>query len=393
MRTVGVYLIFAAVVLRAIVIFMGESPFPSVIVFLALYGFLLFLETWSIQQKAWISRSHLAQLLYFFVQSGLIVGLLMRAWSEDFFALLFIPLSLDAVAFFGRRLGYLCIGLFSFALTAALLFSEEGSTFGAAMAMLYSGMCFLFGGYAHQVWKAEAAHNQNQQMFNELEVAHRQLQGYADQVTNLAIEHERNRLARDLHDSVTQTVFSMNLTAQSARLLLEKDANRAAGQLVHLEQLATNALSEIQSLVSQLRPRSIAEEGLPTALRQLAEEKEARDHLNVALRIHGEKSLSDVETLGLYSIAHEALTNVIKHSHVCEAVVSLSLDDDDNSSLEISDHGIGFDAQGTSDLQGHLGLVSMAERASEIGWQLCVESTRGQGTRILVSQNPASEAK
>jgi signal transduction histidine kinase len=79
------------------------------------------------------------------------------------------------------------------------------------MGGLYSGMCFQFGGYASQVLSAEAAHNHNQQMLDDLRDAHRQLQGYADQRASLAIEYERNRLARDLHDSVTQTAFSMNL--------------------------------------------------------------------------------------------------------------------------------------------------------------------------------------
>jgi signal transduction histidine kinase len=80
-------------------------------------------------------------------------------------------------------------------------------------------------------------------------------------------------LARELHDSVTQTVFSMNLAAQSTRLLLVKDPSRVGDQLLRIEELAANALAEIQSLVAQLRPRSVTEEGLPTALRGLAEQR------------------------------------------------------------------------------------------------------------------------
>jgi signal transduction histidine kinase len=387
MRTIGVYLIFAAVAFRGIVIFWGESQFPAVIGFLTLYGLLLFLETWSIQRKYSLFQSSQTRVAYLFIQSLLILGLLISGNWEDFFALLFVPLSLDSVAYFGRQVGYLCIGVFSLILTAALLFSEEGPTFGLAMGTLYSGMCFLFGGYAHQVLKAEAAHDQNQRMYDELQSAHRQLQGYAEQVANLAVEHERNRLARDLHDSVTQTAFSMNLTAQSARLLLEKEPSRVAEQLSHLEQLAANALSEIQSLVSQLRPRSIPEEGLPTALRRLAQERESREGLHISLEIHGEKKLSEAEMLGLYSIAHEALTNVIKHSQVCEAKVRLNLDPED-SYLEVADDGVGFSPQEISSQQDHLGLVGMSERAREMGWNLSVESQSGQGTCVRVSQNP-----
>jgi signal transduction histidine kinase len=208
------------------------------------------------------------------------------------------------------------------------------------------------------------------------------------------VEQERNRLARELHDSVTQTVFSMNLAAQSARLLLDKEPPRAScsAQLLRLEDLAANALNEIQSLVSQLKPRTMAEEGLPAVLRRLADERGSWDRMQVSLEIHGEKSLSEAETLGLHSIVHEALTNVLKHSGSREAVIRLSLGDN-ASCLEIEDHGRGFDPQSTSSPRGHLGLASMSERAREIGWRLSVESQLGQGTRIRVMQNQAGESK
>jgi signal transduction histidine kinase len=235
--------------------------------------------------------------------------------------------------------------------------------------------------------KTEAARAQNQNAFNDLQIAHRQLQGYADQVASLAVEQERNRLARDLHDSVTQTVFSMNLAAQSARLLLDRETGRASGQLLRLEELSANALKEIQSLVSQLKPRSLADEGLPSALRRLADERKSRDGLQVSLELIGEETLSEAETLGLYAIVNEALTNIVKHSGVRAAMVRLRLNKD-NSSLEIEDRGIGFDPNSLSNQRGHLGLAGMSERAREIGWRLSVESEKDSGTRIRVSQNP-----
>ncbi|HLA06955.1 MAG TPA: sensor histidine kinase, partial [Anaerolineales bacterium] len=215
-------------------------------------------------------------------------------------------------------------------------------------------------------------------------------------VASLAVEHERNRLARDLHDSVTQTVFSMNLAAQSARLLLDKESPfdrlrttpRASGQLLRLEELSANALREIQSLVSQLRPRSVAEEGLPTALRRLADERQALDSLQVSLEVRGDGMLSEAVATGLYSIAHEALTNVLKHSGVHEATLRLNLDATETC-LEIEDRGLGFDPQADLNQRGHLGLAGMSERAHEIGWNLSVESQHGQGTRIRVTQNQA----
>jgi len=393
MRTIGVYLIFAAVALRGAVVTSEDPFFMAVIGLLTSYGLLLLIKTWLVHRKSPTRfESRYIQFAYLLLQSALVIWLLLVSEYEDLFADLFIPLSLDAVSFFGKRFGYFCITAFSLALTSTLFFTDQGQIFGLAMGGLYSGICFLFGGYAAQVLKAEAAHNHNQQTFNELQVTHRQLQGYADQVENLSVEHERNRLARDLHDSVTQTVFSMNLATQSARLLLDKDPPRASGQLLHLEELSTNALREIQSLVSQLKPRSIVEEGLSTSLRRLADEHKTRDGLQVLLEIRGEKTLSEAEILGLYSITHESLTNVIKHSGVHEAYVRLTLSED-HSCLKIEDHGLGFDPQAATRQRGHLGLAGMSERAREIGWSLSVESEEGRGTRIFVTQNQAGGAE
>lgn len=405
MRTIGVYLIFAAVVLRGVVISMDRPYFMVILELLAAYGAFLFLETWIIHRKP-LFQSRYTQLSYLLLQSAIVISLLSLSDYGDVFVLLFIPLSLDAVSFFGRRLGYLCIAVFSLAFTATLLFSEESLPFGLTMGIFFSGMCFLFGGYVNQVQKAEAAHDQNQIAFSELQSAHHQLQGYADQVANLAVERERSRMARDLHDSVTQTVFSMNLAAQSAFLLLAKESRldaasvRAApqtscsAQLLRVEELAAIALSEIQSLISQLKPRSIVEEGLPSALRALAEQLRSRDGLQVSLETRGEKKVSDAETLGLYSIAHEALVNVARHSGTDEAVIRLFLDDN-VSYLEIEDQGCGFDLQAAADraARGHLGLAGMSERALEIGWSLSVESRPQQGTRIRVTQNQAGTSR
>lgn len=387
MPTIGVYLIYAAVVVRAAVVLSNEPEFPIVIGLLAIYGALLFGKTWSPRRKSLRDQQSLAlQLAYLCFQALLVIRILVVSTYEDFIALLFIPLSLDAVSFFGKRLGYISIAILSLAMIVTLLFSDVGQLFGLAMGVLYSGVCFLFGGYAHQVHKAEAARIQNQRTFDELQKAHRQLQGYADQRASLAIEQERSRLARELHDSVTQTVFSMNLAAQSAQLLLHQDPTRAAGQLVRLEELAASALREIQSLVSQLRPGSTIEDGLPAALRRLAEQM-AQNGLQVSLQLHGEKTLSAAVATGLYSIAQEALVNVSKHSGSCEAIVRLKVATD-RSSLEIEDHGRGFNLEAAMDRRGHLGLAGMSERAREIGWTLSIRSRPGQGALLRVTEEP-----
>jgi len=396
MRTIGVYLLYAAVALRGVVIFADDPRLPLVLGFFAAYGLLLFLQPWftgpkspnliTLADQATSFRQSRRFLLYLILQSTFVVALMAVPETQDFFALLFVPLCIQAVLFLGRRPGYACIAMYTLFIILVLLGSEDGPLFGIAMGAFFGGICFLFGGYAHQVQKAETARLQTQQTFHELQTAHRQLQGYADQAASLAVEQERNRLARNLHDSVTQTVFSMNLASQSARLLLVKEPPRALEQLLRLEELAASALSEIQTLVSQLRPHSITEEGLPTALQKMVAEREYREGLKVSLNIRGEKPLSEAEAEGLYSIAYEALTNVLKHSGVHEATIYLNLDTE-SSSLEIEDGGIGFEPQEALNQPGHLGVAGMSEQAREIGWSLSVESHPHQGTRIRVTKN------
>ncbi len=398
----GMWLIYAGVVLRVVVRYAGLPQLSQVVLLFVGYGLLLFVEPFlkvrlssdqpglsqaepggHIEQQRWLSAAYLG------LQTALVAAMFSIPPHSDFFAGLFIPLSLQAVLFFGRRVGFLCIAAFPVVMLVALIGGGRDWRFALTMSLFTGGLCLLFGSYAHQVQKAEGARSQNRALLRELQVANQQLRGYAAQTEELAAEQERNRLARELHDSVTQTVFSMNLTVQSARLLLDKDRGRCAAQLLRLEELAAGAMGEIQALVSQLEPAPIADlpaEGLPAALRRLAADRQVRDGLQVALEIRGEGALSEAEASGLYRIVQEALTNTAKHAGTREVSVRLKLGADLN--LEIEDHGLGFDPQAALNYPGHLGLAGMAERAREIGWQLSIDSRSGLGTRICVQGNP-----
>jgi signal transduction histidine kinase len=407
MRKAGIYLIYAAVVLRGLVRLADEPGFGQAVVLLVCYGVLLVLAEVQLVQRSALRLSQKVEfwfsLVYLLLQTGLVVGLLLVPPILDFFGFLFIPLSMQAVFLFGRRLGFVWIGLFSLAMAGPMLIDEKGWVFGLTMTVLNTGYCLLFSGYAHQVQRSEAVREHNEQILGELQVAHRRLQGYAVQLEGLAAERERSRLARELHDSVTQTVFSMNLTVQSARLLQEKAPDRAAGQLLRLEELAAGAMSEIQALVSQLRPQSLAEEGLPTALHRLAAERQARDGLQVTVNVNGEpydetgyppdtgQLLSEPVAEAIVHIAQEALTNVAKHAGTGQATIHLNLAAG-ASAFEVEDCGLGFDPEMAMGRHGHLGLAGMAERATEIGWKLSIESWPGRGTRIRVEETPPGDA-
>jgi signal transduction histidine kinase len=222
-----------------------------------------------------------------------------------------------------------------------------------------------------------------QQRLKELQEAHGQLQEYTAQAEELAAVQERNRLARELHDSVTQTIFSMTLTAEAARILLERDPSQAAPHLALLQELAQGALSEMRALIQQLRPSPVEEGGLASALHKHLTALERREGLKVALQVEGEGQLPREQEEGLFRIVQEALNNVVKHAQTDKAAVRLQLEDG-RVSLLIEDQGAGFDPSVSGSARGGFGLTSMRERIEMLGGALEVKSSPGKGTQVLV---------
>lgn len=191
------------------------------------------------------------------------------------------------------------------------------------------------------------------------------------------------------------SIFSMTLTAESARILPERDPAKVVAQLDRLRELSKDALAEMRSLISQLRPETVAEEGLIPALRRhIAERQNREEGLNVALHLEGceegERPLALETEEGLYRIVQEALNNVVKHAQTDRVEARLRLTDD-AVSLLIEDHGVGFDLsrtgpEGVHPQASHLGLTSMRERAKMMGATFAVESQPGSGTRIRVKK-------
>ena len=159
---------------------------------------------------------------------------------------------------FSRQTGYLWLGFCTLAMAGALIYAS-GWRDALPLILLYGAGFYFFGSFATLTAQAEAGRA-------ELQEAHIRLQEYSTQAQELAVAQERNRLARDLHDSVTQSIFSMTLTAESARILLERDPPKTAHQLDRLQELAQGALEEMRSLIYQLRPTDLGEDGLIPAI-------------------------------------------------------------------------------------------------------------------------------
>ena len=193
---------------------------------------------------------------------------------------------------------------------------------------------------------------------------------------------ERQRLARELHDSVSQALYGIGLGTRTARVLLDRRGppDRVAEWLEYVRSLAEAGLSEMRALIFELRPESLETEGLVSALSKQAEALQARHEIPVHAALCDEPDLPLETKEVLYRVAQEALHNTVKHARA--ANVKLKLEErPEGFTLEVSDDGTGFDAQ--DDFPGHLGLKSMRERASRLGGTLEVASEPGQGVSIL----------
>ncbi len=190
---------------------------------------------------------------YLAAQSALGVAMLVVNPEVDGVTAFIVPLSFQAALFFVGRALWVWVGVLTL-LTAGSLVFFLGVLQGLALAM--SPMAFILAVPVFMVvnQETEAAQARSQVMLTSLQETHRQLQGYAGQVEELASLQERSRLARDLHDTVSQLVFSVTLTCRSTQLLLEQDPIRVREQLERLRELTGSALSQLRSLISQMRP-------------------------------------------------------------------------------------------------------------------------------------------
>ncbi len=203
-----------------------------------------------------------------------------------------------------------------------------------------------------------------------------------EQAPLLATAEERQRLARELHDAVTQTLFSASLIAEVVPRIRERDPVEARLRLEELRRLTRGALAEMRTLLLELRPAALVETPLAHLLRQLAEATASRTNLQVdVLAQDAAHALPPEVQIALYRIAQETLSNTGKHAGASRAEIHLR-QRADRVGLHLRDNGRGFDPASTP--PGHLGLAIMHERARGIGARLRVESRPGTGTRIHV---------
>jgi signal transduction histidine kinase len=236
--------------------------------------------------------------------------------------------------------------------------------------------------------EAEEAHKQSEALLAELQVAHEQLRAHTAQAEELAVMRERNRLARELHDSVTQSLHSSTLMAEAGlRLASTGDLERTRHYLDRLQAISQQALKEMRLMVYELRPLALRQVGLVGALQQRLDAVERRAGVDARLVVAGVAAGQEIQLAAeveeaLYRIAQEALNNALKHARPSTVTVTLRLED--RIELEVVDDGAGFDVSDSEGSAG-IGLHSMRERAENLGGTLTVHSAPDQGTTIQVT--------
>jgi signal transduction histidine kinase len=212
------------------------------------------------------------------------------------------------------------------------------------------------------------------------------------EVQQQAVRAERSRLARDLHDSVTQSLYSLTLFSEAARQLVDEAEDDAlAHQLQRIGEIGQQSLKEMRLLIYELRPPVLAEQGLIPALRQRLEAVEGRAGVEARLVVDELRPLPSETEEALYRITQEALNNILKHAQAATVTVRLHLEEN-HFLLDIEDDGIGFEPAQTTTEAGQ-GLRNIRERAAALGAAVTISSQPGTGTRLVIRGPLPSEGE
>jgi signal transduction histidine kinase len=309
--------------------------------------------------------------LYFGVQV-LILGLLFLLGSDtrDAFNFLFIILCVHIAVVSTARAAVLWIAI-CFTVESLIILATSG-TDGLYAIVFYLSAFVVSGFFGFTIQQAERARDHNQRLVEELQATQRKLQ-------ELAVVEERNRLARDLHDSVKQQVFAISMQLSAARASLQED-DKAYPSVAQAEKLAQQAGAELTTLIHQLRPPVLEHTSLTEAINVHVNDWMHQNNIETELNI-GEVSLSPDGEQALFRVLQEALANVARHSQANRVSVTLK-SENDHVTLSIEDNGIGYDPER---IMKGIGLDSMKERLAALNGTLELSSRQSHGTCVIAT--------
>lgn len=372
------YLLWGSVSLRWITEYIEQNHPQTWLItsMLLLYAVLLGLEPVITGGSA--RRAH----LYLAFQIALVFSASLLYYELDFFAILLLPLCGQAVYLLHRPQSTRWV----VALLVVIFIGQWvqfGGLGGLPFFLLYAAGLIFVAAFSNLVLQSDASQKESERLLGELQNAHQKLQEYTGQAEELAVANERNRLGRDLHDSVAQTLYGLTLQAEAAsRKLAAGQLEVVAEQLQQIRHSAQQTLVETRMLIFDLRPQILDQDGLPDALRARLDAVEGRSGIQVFSQLEDIGRLPPQVENHLYRIALEALNNSLKHAHASQVSVSLT-SEEGLLILQVEDNGVGFDPIHQEN-KGRLGLAGMRERAEQIGGTLYIQSQPGQGARLLV---------
>jgi signal transduction histidine kinase len=243
------YTLFVIVALRAVITYSAYGALPLVLALLAI--FLVLLATEPIVTRRWNAY----RWLYLAMQTVLVAIMGRLIPTYDFLWALYIILAIQALDFLPRRAALIWCGVMIIIAGVSLMTAMDPAL-GLAILLNMSAVGYFLVTFTRVSRRAEEARNESAALLADLQAAHAQLQDYTDRAEELSAARERNRVARELHDSVNQSIFSITLTAEAARTMLERDPTRVPSYLNQLQEMTSNALAQMRSLIGQLRPKT-----------------------------------------------------------------------------------------------------------------------------------------
>lgn len=320
----------------------------------------------------WKKHLHLA------VLTAIIGGLLILQSAFGVFPMLFFILAPVAMMIFPQRVGFIWIGIFT--IITGAIFLAVAAPLDAFMALLpFAAGYWFFGTFARAMASAEVARKESQRLLDELQTAHHQLQEYAAQIEELAVAEERNRLSREMHDTLGHRLTVAAVQLEGAQRLIPSDPERAAGMVGTVREQVREALGELRATVATLREPLATDLTITAALSRLVTSFDEATRLTAHLELPDDlPSLPHAHRLALYRAAQESLTNVQRHAQAQQVWVNLQTQKN-SIALIISDDGVGFpmDTEETA-----FGLRGMRERAVHLGGELYLETQDSGGARV-----------
>lgn len=323
---------------------------------------------------------------YFVVQTIFVSILVFLEPSSGIFLMLFFMLSAQAMLSCLKDEGYIWVGVFS-VVTGVILVITFSLKDGLLILLPYATGYWFFAAFARALASAEQSRRESQALLTELQSAHQQLKEYADQVEELAVAEERNRLAREMHDTLGHRLTVASVQLEGAQRLISNDPNKASQMVGTVRDQVRDALSDLRNTVATLREPIQTDLTLDSALKRLATSFEGATELKVELTLPTEEfSVPDAHRLTIYRAAQEALTNIQRHAHAQQAWMDL-IREDNHLILSVSDDGVGIPDEIDA---SSFGLRGLNERAAQLGGEVNL-SNRPEGGAMLKMVLPLVE--